>query len=266
MSCCISPRAAAQKGSSPRVVPAPPSTLVLLLILAPGGIGGGFQGIVLSPTLLLKTRVMTDPVFRNKMGLAETTRMSAAVGLAVIKKEGASALMKGSMLFSAKRVADWSTRYFFAIHAEHRLFGDDATVSKKFSASLLGGLASTLCTIPLDVLVAQVQQVRRRSSRCHQYCTRLLLLACLRSLSPSLPLSLSLSGKQSWPARLCPRIVRVAVPRGGTDPNHWLLHARFYHARDARRPYYSADEDGNVLRLRMRLKMHAKWRLPRGSK
>ena len=116
--------------------------------------------MVLSPTLLLKTRVMTDPVFRNKMGLAETTRMSAAVGLAVIKKEGASALMKGSMLFSAKRVADWSTRYFFAIHAEHRLFGSEATVSQKFTASLLGGLASTLCTIPLDVLVAQVQQVR----------------------------------------------------------------------------------------------------------
>lgn len=31
-----------------------------------GGIGGGFQGLVLSPTLLLKTRVMTDPVFRTK--------------------------------------------------------------------------------------------------------------------------------------------------------------------------------------------------------
>jgi hypothetical protein len=31
-----------------------------------GGIGGGFQGFVLSPTLLLKTRVMTDPIFRTK--------------------------------------------------------------------------------------------------------------------------------------------------------------------------------------------------------
>jgi hypothetical protein len=30
-----------------------------------GGIGGGFQGFVLSPTLLLKTRVMTDPIFRE---------------------------------------------------------------------------------------------------------------------------------------------------------------------------------------------------------
>ena len=30
-----------------------------------GGVGGGFQGLVLSPTLLLKTRVMTDPIFRQ---------------------------------------------------------------------------------------------------------------------------------------------------------------------------------------------------------
>ena len=36
-----------------------------------GGIGGGFQGLVLSPTLLLKTRVMTDPIFREKMSLTE---------------------------------------------------------------------------------------------------------------------------------------------------------------------------------------------------
>ena len=32
-----------------------------------GGVGGGVQGLVLSPTLLLKTRVMTDPIFREKM-------------------------------------------------------------------------------------------------------------------------------------------------------------------------------------------------------
>ena len=36
----------------------------LAQILA-GGVGGGFQGYVLSPMLLLKTRVMTDPVFRE---------------------------------------------------------------------------------------------------------------------------------------------------------------------------------------------------------
>lgn len=72
-----------------------------------GGIGGGFQGLVLSPTLLLKTRVMTDPIFRTNMSLTETTLNSLRVGMNVIRKEGTAALMKGSMVFSAKRVADW---------------------------------------------------------------------------------------------------------------------------------------------------------------
>jgi hypothetical protein len=35
-------------------------------------------GLVLSPTLLLKTRVMTDPVFRNKMSLGETNKQVTA--------------------------------------------------------------------------------------------------------------------------------------------------------------------------------------------
>lgn len=48
-----------------------------------GGIGGGFQGLVLSPTLLLKTRVMTDPIFRKNMGMLETSVQSARVGIKV---------------------------------------------------------------------------------------------------------------------------------------------------------------------------------------
>jgi hypothetical protein len=36
-----------------------------------GGAGGGFQGFVLSPTLLLKTRVMTDPIFRENLSLSK---------------------------------------------------------------------------------------------------------------------------------------------------------------------------------------------------
>jgi hypothetical protein len=35
-------------------------------------------GLVLSPTLLLKTRVMTDPVFRNNMSLGETNKQVTA--------------------------------------------------------------------------------------------------------------------------------------------------------------------------------------------
>lgn len=47
-----------------------------------GGIGGGFQGLVLSPTLLLKTRVMTDPVFRTKY--ESTLTMLASVCACII--------------------------------------------------------------------------------------------------------------------------------------------------------------------------------------
>jgi hypothetical protein len=45
-----------------------------------GGVGGGFQGFVLSPTLLLKTRVMTNEVFREKMSVIKTTRLSLSIG------------------------------------------------------------------------------------------------------------------------------------------------------------------------------------------
>ena len=114
-----------------------------------GGIGGGFQGFVLSPTLLLKTRVMTDPVFREDLSLlkvrlcarcasraerarpsvdddddddAQTTQMSMTVGMRVIRNEGVLALMKGSGVFSLKRVGDWVTRYYFATATENLLF------------------------------------------------------------------------------------------------------------------------------------------------
>ena len=79
-----------------------------------GGIGGGFQGIALSPVLLLKTRVMTDPAFRAVGSFRETGAASSRIGFRVVREEGALALMKGSVLFSGKRVADWTTRYLFA--------------------------------------------------------------------------------------------------------------------------------------------------------
>lgn len=47
--------------------------------VASGGMGGFVQGIVLSPLLLLKTRVMTDPAFRNSGGLLETAAASFKV-------------------------------------------------------------------------------------------------------------------------------------------------------------------------------------------
>jgi hypothetical protein len=47
--------------------------------IASGGMGGFVQGIVLSPLLLLKTRVMTDPSFRGSGGLLATAAASAKV-------------------------------------------------------------------------------------------------------------------------------------------------------------------------------------------
>lgn len=128
-----------------------------------GGIGGGFQGLVLSPTLLLKTRVMTDPVFRQKMTFSETTSKSVLVGMSVVRTEGVASLMKGSITFSTKRVADWSTRYFFSIMVQRALYGTERKVEyhEQMVASLIGGTLSACATIPLDVLVAQIQQASK---------------------------------------------------------------------------------------------------------
>lgn len=135
-----------------------------------GGMGGGVQGLVLSPTLLLKTRVMTDPVFRQQMTPVETCKKSMQVGMKVIRDEGVAALMKGSVVFSMKRVADWSTRFFFSVGVEEVVFKKDQpdyrlTTSEKMASSLLGGVLSTLFTIPIDVMVAQIQQASKAGSK-----------------------------------------------------------------------------------------------------
>jgi hypothetical protein len=133
-----------------------------------GGIGGGFQGLVLSPLLLLKTRVMTDPVFRQKMGMWETTKRSSLVGMSVIRNEGVMALMKGSIMFSGKRVADWSTRYLFAEGIESLMSKSHTrklSTTEKLAASFLGGTLSTLATIPMDVMVAQIQQASKAGQK-----------------------------------------------------------------------------------------------------
>lgn len=135
----------------------------LALTLA-GGIGGGFQGFVLSPTLLLKTRVMTNPVFREKMSLLRTTLLSLRIGFEVVRNEGLLALMKGSGVFATKRVFDWATRFYFSDIFERLMAsqkGDTLTATEKIIASLLGGTASTVATLPLDVLVAKTQDAKK---------------------------------------------------------------------------------------------------------
>jgi Mitochondrial carrier protein len=129
-----------------------------------GGIAGGFQGFVLSPTLLMKTRVMTNEVFRESMSLFETTWKSLVVGGDIIKTEGLGSLMKGANTFALKRVFDWSTRYYFADLFESvfaSLKGSSLTFTEKMVASLLGGVASTILTLPLDVLVAKTQDAKK---------------------------------------------------------------------------------------------------------
>ena len=136
----------------------------LALTLA-GGIGGGFQGYVLSPTLLLKTRVMTNPVFRENMSLWKTSLLSLRIGVDVVQKEGITALMKGSNIFATKRVFDWATRFYFADVCEAVLRGQKGgaplSATDKIVSSFVGGTLSTLSTLPLDVLVAKTQDAKK---------------------------------------------------------------------------------------------------------
>ena len=110
---------------------------------------------------------MTNPVFREKMSLLRTTLLSFAIGFDVVKNEGVMALMKGSNIFALKRVMDWSTRYFFSDMFESMMvnygFGVNGVLSpkEKIIASLLGGTASTISTLPLDVIVAKSQDAKK---------------------------------------------------------------------------------------------------------
>jgi hypothetical protein len=146
---------------------------VEILYTLAGGVGGGMQGYVLSPTLLLKTRVMTNPIFRERMSLWETTSQSVKIGADIVAAEGVSALMKGSNIFALKRVLDWSSRYYFADLFE-RIFqkfkkNKKLTVTEKSIASLLGGFASTCFTLPLDVLVAKTQDAKKAGMKVNPF-------------------------------------------------------------------------------------------------
>lgn len=132
--------------------------------VASGGMGGFVQGIVLSPLLLLKTRVMTDPSFRGQGGLLATASASAAVGARIIAAEGPAALMKGAGIFSMKRAADWTTRFLFVVMVEEAMRaapGAKLSDGQLVLASLAGGALSALSTIPIDVVVAIKQSAAK---------------------------------------------------------------------------------------------------------
>ena len=102
---------------------------------------------------------------RNSGGVIATTIASTKIGAHVVRTEGISALMKGSVLFSTKRMADWTTRFFFAevVADSIRKYNANNGVVRSLdfyessAASLLGGALSATATIPMDVLVATFQ-------------------------------------------------------------------------------------------------------------
>jgi hypothetical protein len=125
-----------------------------------GGVGGAVQGVAMSPLLLLKTRVMTDPSFRGSGGLVDTAVASARVGGAILAREGVGGLFKGVGLFSLKRALDWTSRYLFVVLTENALRGSGGaplSAGAEAAAALIGGSLSALSTIPMDVLVAATQ-------------------------------------------------------------------------------------------------------------
>ena len=134
-----------------------------------GGIGGGFQGLALSPLLLLKTRVMTDPRLSQTSSVWNTTVLSFQMGARVIKKEGVRALMKGSLVLATKRVFDWTSRFFFVVVVENLLRGNDTqrelTQRELCLCALVGGTLSATMTLPLDVAVASIQQASKAGQK-----------------------------------------------------------------------------------------------------
>eukprot|EP00123_Amoebidium_parasiticum_P006084 comp17138_c0_seq1/m.15933 comp17138_c0_seq1/g.15933 ORF comp17138_c0_seq1/g.15933 comp17138_c0_seq1/m.15933 type:complete len:348 (-) comp17138_c0_seq1:274-1317(-) len=126
-----------------------------------GGMGGLVQGIVANPILLLNTRVMTNPEFRRSSGFMESARASTHVFQDVVRREGPLALMKGAHIVAGKRVLDWSSRFFFVAVAEYGMSAGhtrELSFKERGVASLTGGMLSCFFTLPLDVMVATVQQ------------------------------------------------------------------------------------------------------------
>mmetsp|Transcript_12555 Transcript_12555/g.18997 ORF Transcript_12555/g.18997 Transcript_12555/m.18997 type:complete len:310 (+) Transcript_12555:133-1062(+) len=141
-----------------------------------GGGGGFVQGVIMSPTLLLKTRVMTDPRFRSTGGFFATSYHSLKLGKELIVTEGGlMSLTKGMGVFSFKRFCDWTTRFGFCVMVEElykiQKFGDDDSVQRKLkkseqmACSLAGGTLSALATIPIDVMVATIQQADKKGEK-----------------------------------------------------------------------------------------------------
>jgi len=158
-----------------------------------GGIGGLFQGVIMNPALLLKTRVMTDPRFRSIAApsaklttsggtaniapraqpsaltqLWQTARLSSTLGFNLVKTEGGLVLMKGVHVFAFKRFCDWTTRFAFVVGLEQlqkqRMgLSSDAKLplELRLVCGLGGGILSACATLPIDVTVARIQDAKK---------------------------------------------------------------------------------------------------------
>lgn len=132
-----------------------------------GGIGGMVQGLVISPMMLLMTRVVTDSSYRATEGAWATAKASTKLGKQIAVKEGLRGLMKGSVIFSGKRACDWTSRFFFVELVSKAVYSEGAerTTAKAAFCGLAGGALSALATIPLDVAVAQAQQASQSGKK-----------------------------------------------------------------------------------------------------
>eukprot|EP00658_Telonema_sp_P-2_P031103 TRINITY_DN23351_c0_g1_i1.p1 TRINITY_DN23351_c0_g1~~TRINITY_DN23351_c0_g1_i1.p1 ORF type:complete len:174 (+),score=28.62 TRINITY_DN23351_c0_g1_i1:142-663(+) len=90
----------------------------------------------------------------------ETAKASTRLGKEVIVREGFRGLMKGSLIMSSKRAADWTSRFFFVELVTGIVCppGSERTTLKTSFCGLAGGALSAIATIPMDVAVAQAQQ------------------------------------------------------------------------------------------------------------
>merc|ERR1712087_448238 len=104
---------------------------------------------------------------------------SAKLGRELVATEGGlMSLTKGMGVFSFKRFCDWTTRYGFCVMVEHyykiNKFGAadgqrefDRKISKpeQMACSLAGGTLSALATVPIDVMVATIQQADKKGQK-----------------------------------------------------------------------------------------------------
>ena len=131
------------------------------------GLGGLFQGLVMSPLLLLKTRVITHDKFRDiSGGIMATITASFNIGYEIMRDDGPLALCKGIHVFSFKRFCDWITRFLFVEMTISGLLmiGIDVrqSVILMLFATLFGGILSALSTSILDVMTALIQDANAK--------------------------------------------------------------------------------------------------------